>query len=159
LILGSITGCTQPVMQFGLERCRQHRAGQPPQRQRRSKGLGHHALAQRPALQALGRRALHLLVDDVAANVEQLAVLHAAGAGRFAVAAGQAAVQVGLGLAGGLLPFEHLLDQVDAAARAVELIAQQLVGGAGGGAKAAMHALAQNGLGLLAFGGVFEFGG
>jgi hypothetical protein len=55
--------------------------------------------------------------------------------------------------------FEHLLDQVDAAARAVELVAQQLVGGAGGGAEAAVHALAQDGLGRLAVGRAFEFGG
>ncbi|MNU08040.1 hypothetical protein D3C72_2539150 [compost metagenome] len=64
-----------------------------------------------------------------------------------------------LRLAGGLLAFEHLLDQVDAATRAVQLVAQQLVGGAGGGAEAAVHALAQNGFGLLAFGGVLELGG
>ena len=50
------------------------------------------------------------------------------------------------------LAFEHLLDQVDAAARAVELVAQQLVGRAGGGAEAAVHALAQDRLGLAAVG-------
>jgi hypothetical protein len=46
---------------------------------------------------------------------------------------------------------EHLLDQVDAAARAVELVAEQLVGRAGRGAEAAVHALAQDRLGLAAF--------
>jgi hypothetical protein len=97
--------------------------------------------------------ARHLLVDDLAADVDQVAVLHAARAGAFAVAAGQAAVQVQLRLARGRLAFEHLLDQVDAAARAVELVAQQLVGRAGGGAEAAVHALAQDGFGLAAFGG------
>jgi hypothetical protein len=45
-------------------------------------------------------------------------------------------------------PFQHLLDQVDAAARAIELVAQQLVGRAGRGAEAAMHAAAQYLLGL-----------
>jgi hypothetical protein len=59
----------------------------------------------------------------------------------------------------GCRAFEHLLHQVDAAARAVQLVAQQLVGGAGGGAKAAVHALAQDGFGLLAFGGAAVFGG
>ena len=63
-----------------------------------------------------------------------------------------------LGLAGRLLAFEHLLDQVDAAARAIELVAEQLVGGACGVAEAAVHTLAQDGLGLAAFGGVHEFG-
>ena len=39
---------------------------------------------------------------------------------------------------------EHLLHQVDAAARAVALVAEQHVGGAGGGAEAAVHAAAQD---------------
>src|SRR5262245_18683407 len=46
--------------------------------------------------------------------------------------------------AGALASFEHLLDQVDAAARAVALIAQQHVGRAGGGAEATMYAAAQD---------------
>src|SRR4051794_34885234 len=41
---------------------------------------------------------------------------------------------------------EHVLDQVDAAARAVELVTEQHVGRAGRGAEAAMHAFAQDGL-------------
>ena len=77
---------------------------------------------------------------------------------RLAVAAGQAAIQVQLRGARGLLALEHLLHQVDAAARAVELVAQQLVGGAGGRAEAAVHALAQDGLGLDAIGRAGEFG-
>ena len=105
------------------------------------------------------RRARHLLVDDLAADVDQVAVLHAARAGALAVAAGEAAVQVQLRAARRRLAFEHLLDQVDAPARAVELVAQQLVGRAGGGAEAAVHALAQDGLGLCAVGRALEFGG
>src|SRR3972149_4151907 len=46
--------------------------------------------------------------------------------------------------------FEHLLDQVDTAARPVELIAKQLIGRAGGGAKSAVHARAQDRPGLPA---------
>jgi hypothetical protein len=101
---------------------------------------------------------LDALVDDPAADVQQLPVLHAARAGGLAVAAGQAAVQVLLRPARHGCAFEHLLDQVDAAARAVELVAQQLVGRAGGGAEAAMHALAQDDLRRLALAGVFELG-
>ena len=71
---------------------------------------------------------------------------HARRAGGFAVAAGQAAVEVQLRLARRRRAFEHLLDQVDAAARAVEFVAEELVGRAGGGAEAAMHALAQDAL-------------
>ena len=48
-----------------------------------------------------------------------------------------------LGVAGSLV-LQHVLDQVDAAARAVELVAEQHVGRAGRGAEAAMHAGAQN---------------
>jgi hypothetical protein len=58
---------------------------------------------------------------------------------------------VQLGLAGRFHAFQHLLDQVDAAARAIQLIAQQLVSRAGSGTEAAVDAGAQDGLGLLAF--------
>src|SRR6202000_27640 len=40
--------------------------------------------------------------------------------------------------------FQHLLDQVDAAARTVEFVAEQHIGRAGRGTKAAMHAGAQD---------------
>jgi hypothetical protein len=46
------------------------------------------------------------------------------------------------------LPFEHLLDQIDATARPVEFVAEQLEGRAGGGTEAAVHAAAQNRVGL-----------
>jgi len=48
---------------------------------------------------------------------------------------------VHLGGARRLLAFDHLLDEVNAAARAIELVAQQLIRRAGGGAEAAVHAL------------------
>ena len=55
--------------------------------------------------------------------------------------------------------FEHLLDQIDAAARAVEFVAEQLIGRAGRGAEAAVHAFAQDASASCAFGRVFdEFG-
>ena len=117
------------------------------------------ALFQRPALQAFAQGALYLGIDHFAANVDQAAILHAAGAGGFAVQAGQAAVQVQLGGTGGLGAFHDLFDEVDAPARAVQLIAQGLVGGAGGGAKTAVHAFAQDGFGLKAVGGALKFRG
>ncbi len=95
---------------------------------------------------ARGTRCFH----DGAADVEQAAVLHAGRAGGFAGAAGQAAVEMQLRLGGGRLAFQHLLDQVDAAARTVELVAEQLVGRTGGGAEAAVHAFAQDGVGFAA---------
>ena len=57
----------------------------------------------------------------------------------------QAAVDVALHLgARRAVVLEHLLHQVDAAARAVALVAEQHVGRAGGGAEAAVHAAAQD---------------
>src|SRR5258708_35551717 len=83
-------------------------------------------LLERPAPGALAEGARHLFLDDLAAYVHQVAVLHAAGAGAFAVAAGQAAVQVLLGGARGLLALPHPLDQVDAAPPPVPLVAPPL---------------------------------
>ena len=116
------------------------------------------ALLQRPAQGFFRGRAWHFGVHNLAADVQQVAILHATGTGAFAVAAGQAAVQVQLGLARGRLAFQHLFHQVDAATRAVELVAEQLVGRAGRGAEAAVHAFAQDGFGLAAFGSVLVFG-
>ena len=78
------------------------------------------------------------------------------GTGGLAGAAGQAAVEVQAGLRRRRAALEHLLDQVDAAARAVELVAEQLVGRAGRGAEAAVHALAQDRVGLAAGGRVAD---
>ena len=76
--------------------------------------------AQAAAHDALAQRALHLLLDEVAADVQQVVVLHPGRAGGLAVAAGQAAVQVQLGALGHLTALEHLLHQVDPPARAVQ---------------------------------------
>ena len=97
-------------------------------------------------------------IDEFAADVDQASEFDAARAGCLAIAAGQTAVEVLLRGTRGRCAFEHLLDEIDAAARAGELIAEQLVGRAGGIAKAAVHALAQDGFGLRAVGGLLEFG-
>ena len=99
------------------------------------------------------------LLNDVTPNIDQMPVLHTAGAGAFAVATGQTTVKVQLGFPSRLSTLEHLFDQVDAATGAVEFIAQQLIGGTGRGTKTTMHAFAQNGFGLLAFGGALVLGG
>ncbi len=44
----------------------------------------------------------------------------------------------------GCVLFQHLLDQVDPAARTIELVAEQHIGRTGRGAKPAMHAGAQD---------------
>ncbi|MNC98459.1 hypothetical protein D3C83_164180 [compost metagenome] len=51
---------------------------------------------------------------------------------------------------------EHLLDEIDAAARAVELVVEEQVGRAGRGAHAAMRALAQDRIGLSSFGRIAD---
>ena len=52
-----------------------------------------------------------------------------------------------------LAALEHLLHQIDAAARAVALVAEQHVGRAGGGAEAAMHARSQDRVGARRWSG------
>ena len=89
------------------------------------------------------RRRGWLVFDQFATEVGEPAVLHAGRAGGLAGAAGQAAVEVGAGGCGRAAMLEHLLDQVDAAARAVEFAAGDAVRRAGGQAEAAVHAVAQ----------------
>ena len=170
LMLGIIAGCTQPISSSTLRGCsrvgqrlRARRRRRRHLRLQRRRQRGAHRLAelhrrreqrrgqaflQRPAQRPLAGRPRHALVDDAPADLDQVAVLHARRARRLAVAAGQAAVEVQLRRARRRVAFEHLLDEVDAAARAVELVAEQLVGRAGRGAEAAVHALAQDRLGL-----------
>ena len=107
-----------------------------------------------PSLSTLRtRRALaatrHLLIDQLAADVEQPAVLHARRTGGFARSAGETPIEMQLGLRGGLDSFEHLLDEIDAAARSVELVAEQLIRRTRRRAETAMHALAEDGLASL----------
>jgi hypothetical protein len=77
--------------------------------------------------------------------VDQMHVVHAGGTGGHAGEAGKAAVDMldHVRRRRGVL-FQHLLDQVDAAARAIELVAKQHIGRTGRGAEAAMHAGAEN---------------
>ena len=114
-----------------------------------------HHVTQTAAQQTLAQWARYLLIDEVAADIQQVVVLHAGRAGGFAVAAGQAAIQVGLGAAADFAAFEHLLHQIDAPTRAIQLITHQLIGGAGRIAEAAVHARAQNALGFFGAGQAF----
>ena len=103
----------------------------------------HHALRPRPPVG---------VVDTGAGIVDQVHVVDARRAGGHAGEARQAAVDVERHLlVGRLVVLQHVLDQVDAAARAVELVAEQDVGRAGRGAEAAMDAAAED---LLGNGGV-----
>jgi hypothetical protein len=180
LMLGSRAGCTQPASSSTRRSRRapgparrispparraaaawpaapQAAWGAPPaETHGRSKPARTQPSAQQPAQRRLAARSRHALLDQAPADVDQAAVFHAGRAGGFAVATGQAAIQVLLGHARRRLSLEHLLDQVDAPARTVELVAQQLIGRAGRQAKPAVHALAQDGLGLDAQAGAFE---
>ncbi len=138
------------------------RAGQqgpqqlPCLHRRREDPLARQYLPQCSTQQSLRQRPRHLLLDDLAADIDQPPILHAGRTSRFAIAASQAAVQMQLRPGRRFLAFQHLLHQINAAARTVQLIPQQLVGRAGCGAKAAMHAFAQDFLRFLAFAGMFD---
>ena len=115
------------------------------QRQAEALGIGQRwPRAGARAKRSLKPRAAGLL-DVRARVVDEVHVVDAARAGGHAREAGQAAVDVALDLgARRAVVLEHLLHQVDAAARAVALVAEQHVGRAGGGAEAAVHAAAQD---------------
>ena len=115
-----------------------------------------HAFAQGATQQSVACRPLHLPIDQLAADIDQMPVLHTRRTGALAVTASQAAVEMLLGLAGRRDTFDHLLDQIDPPARTVELVAQQLVSRAGGGAKAAMHARSQDRVGFDAVGRIAQ---
>ena len=77
--------------------------------------------------------------------VDQMHVVHARRTGRHAGKARQAAVDVHDDVRGRRpVVLQHVLDQVDAAARRIELVAVEHIGRAGRGAEAAMHAGAQD---------------
>ncbi len=102
------------------------------------------------------KRTFDFLVDDAASNVEQPAILHTRRTRGLTGSASEASIQMNLGAARGLDAFEHLLHQINSAARSIELVAEQLIGGAGGRTKATVHAAAHDLLGFLAFGRVFD---
>ncbi len=95
-----------------------------------------------PAKQPLAGRALDLLLDLLARELDQPVVLHAGRAGRKAGHAAEAAVEV-LGDRRVQLdrPLERPLHQPDAAARRVHLLVPELPGGARRQAEAAVHAV------------------
>jgi hypothetical protein len=143
---------------LGLQRLAEERTHDLAELHRGREQRRGQARAQQPAQRALARRPLDFRVDDAPADLDQAPVLDARWARGLAVAAGQAAIEVVLRGARRRRALEHLLHQVDAAARAVELVAEELVGRARGRAEAAVHALAQDRVGGLAVRGAGEFG-
>ena len=154
------------VRPFEQPRARRHLVAQPLRQQRphvlakphhrREQRLVRHQAREQAAHETLLHRALHLRLDVLAADLHEPAVLDAGRAGRLAAAAREAAVEVLLRAARDRRPFDHLLDQVDPAARTVEFVAEQLVGRAGRGAEPAMHALAQYRVGFVAVGRIAD---
>jgi hypothetical protein len=94
------------------------------------------------------------LLNHLAANIDQAAILHTGGTGGFAITTAQAAIKMLLGNRRDGLSFQHLFHQIDATARAIQLVAQQLIGWAGRVAKSAMHTTPQNGFGFLTLRGM-----
>ena len=108
-----------------------------------------HDELEQPAREPLPGGPPDLPLDQIAADVEQAAVFDARRAGGFAVAAGQAAVEMGLRPRRDIVTFEQLPDQVDAPARAVAFVAEFKIRRAGRVAESAMHAGTQDRIGFV----------
>jgi hypothetical protein len=134
---------------FFAQRSRQNAAKELPRFQRSGE---EHSSRQRESeygpAKPVQRSALGPRLDEVAADVDEPAVLHARRARSLAGAARQAAIQVQARALGDLPALERALHEVDAAARRIEVVAEKLVGRAGRGAKPAVHAFAQDGFGF-----------
>ncbi len=142
---------------LGTQRTRQHQPHRLPQPHRRAEQCRtRQQVLQCSAHECIAAGARHLALDHFAADVEQPRVLHARGACGFAGTAGKAAIEMQAGLLSRLDAFEHLLDQINTAARSVQFVTQQLIGRAGRGAEAAMDAPTQDLLGLAAGGGMTD---
>ena len=134
---GGKEGTEQPA---GEEReTHEHRTGEP--------------LADREADEPFGPGPAHLLLRELASDVDEPAVLHPRRTGRLAGAAGEAAVEVGEGPVGRAISLQDLLHEVDASPRAVQLVAEELVGGTGRVAEPAVHALSEDSFGLASLRG------
>jgi hypothetical protein len=140
------------LLRQGLRQQRARRAsggqGDTEQRARQQ------CLPQQPAAGALAGRPRGKVFDQVATDIGQPHIAHAGGAGGFARAAGEAAVEVQPRPGADCRTLEHLLDEVDSPTRTVEFVAKQLVGRTGRGAHPAMHAGAQDRLGLAPLRGI-----
>ena len=140
------------------QRARQQWSHHLPQAQPQGKQRGPgYTPAQQPAPGSLQRRAGRDFLDQFAADVQQLPILHSRRAGGLAAAAAQAPVQVGAGLLAGLAGFQQLLDQVDTAPGTVAFVAGVEVGWAGGQAETTVHTGAHEFPGLCTPVGCGEF--
>ena len=124
------------------------RPGQLAQHQREPEAAGmRQHLAQDHAQKALARRAVTLHLDARPGEIDEMHVVDPAGTGGHAGEAGEAAVDVIGHRRRHLALLEHLLHEVDAAARAVALVAGEHIGRAGRGAETAMDATPQDRIG------------
>ena len=102
-------------------------------------------LGEKPARGLLRRRAL--VLDADAGEIDEMHIVHAAWAGGHAGEAGEAAVDMVADRRGHRALLEHLLHQIDAAARRIALVPEKHIGRTGGGAEAAMYATPEHGVG------------
>ena len=121
------------------------RLGEPADAQHEAEAVGvrQHA-AQEPARRALLGGAVAALLDAHAGEIDQMHIVDVARAGGHAAEAGEAAVEVMNRRRRDVAALEHLLHEVDAAARAVALVAGQHIGRTGRRAQPAMDAAAQD---------------
>jgi hypothetical protein len=128
------------------------------QRRAEARGIGQDGGENRTG-QPVHQRAAVGLLDMGAGVVDQMHVVHAGRAGGHAGEAGQAAVDMGDGLGvGRTAVLQHVLDQIDPAARRIQFVAERHIGRTGRGAETAVDAFAQD---LFGFGDmrISELGG
>ena len=175
-IRGNSAGCTQPLStsilraratghgpratRGGIRRRSDDGSTAAQRAAQRQRTANRRPRGQRPVeespLQPRERAAADLLVDQLAADVEEPSVLDPGRARRLTRTTGQAAIQVQLRLSRHRVAFQHLLDQIDPPARSVELVAEQLIRRTGRRAKTAVHAHPQDRIGLLPSGRVLD---
>ena len=108
-------------------------------RQAEAGGIGE-CLRHKKSPRPLQPSALYMPLGKRAKRTDQVAVRHAAGTGRLAGEAAEAAVDMRRGGSKTERALEHLLHQHDPPARRIHLLPQFLVGRAGGETKTAVHA-------------------
>ena len=142
-----IEGCGDMRMADARDQ-RAERTHHPAEHESEPEGVRvRHQLAEHEAQGALRRAAMRFHLDAGARELDEMHVVHPTRAGGHAGEAGEAAVDMVHRRRRHLAALEHLLHQIDAAARAVALVAGQHIGRARGGAQPAMHAALEDGVG------------
>ncbi len=121
-------------------------SAQPPESQSEAEQLGSWQNCREAAPQDLvDQRPFISFLDMLAGVIDQMHVMDTGWTGGHAAETGETAIDMGDDRLGRrAAAFEHVLDQIDAAARAVQFVAAQQIGRTGCRTEAAMNAVAQD---------------